>query len=282
MTTRARFARLALGLSLAMIAWFAIAMFGAKLGLWRPITGFATLTMTPALPLLGLTGLLGAAALVATLFRAPRTGWLAALVALAIPAAVFAGLGALRSQAASVPFIYDVATDTADPPMFSTALAKEREEDGANALNPYDAPLGQFDKWKGNAAVAERTTAQLIAEGYPGLKPLVVDAEPAKALLAVRRAMNTRGFHDVTVDEQAGIVEGTAEVFWYSFLDDVVVRVRPGPQGGSVIDVRSVSRVGTSDLGVNAERVTDLLQGIRETLADPALAGPAVKADEQE
>ena len=280
MTKRARFARLALVLSLAMIAWFAIAMFGAKLGLWTPITGFAKLTMVPALPLLGLTGLLGLGALIATLIRAPRTGWVAALIALAIPAAVFAGLGALRSQAASVPFIYDITTDTADPPMFSARLVKEREDYGANALNPFDAPLGQFEKWKDTPAVADKTTAQLIASGYPDLKPLVVEAEPDMALRAARQAMNTRGFRAVKLDEKAGTVEGTAEVFWYSFLDDVVVRVRPGAEGGSVIDVRSTSRVGTSDLGVNAERIADLLQGIRDTLANPALAAPEVEATE--
>ena len=272
MTKRARFARLALVLSLGMIAWFAIAMFGAKLGLWSPITGFATLTMTPALPLLGLTALLGAGALIATLIRAPRTGWAAALVALAIPAAVFAGLGALRSQAESVPFIYDITTDTADPPMFSAALVKAREAEGANALNPLDAPLGQFDKWKGTPEVADKSTAQLIAEGYPARKSMTVAASPVDALRAAEQAMETRGFTDVTLDAKTGTVEGTAEVFWYSFLDDVVVRVRPGANGGSVIDVRSTSRVGTSDLGVNAERIADLLQGIGDMLANPALA----------
>lgn len=269
MTRRARFASLALVLSLATIAWFAIAMFGAKLGLWSPITGFATLTMAPALPLLGVTALTGLGALVATLIRAPRTGWLAALVALAIPAAVFAGLGALRSHAASVPLIYDITTDPADPPMFSAALVREREAEGANALNPFDVPLGRFDKWKGNPEVAGKTAAQLIAEGYSDLKPLIVEAAPEVALQAARQAMETRGFHDVTVDAKTGTVEGTAEVFWYSFLDDVVVRVRPGAEGGSVIDVRSTSRVGTSDLGVNADRIADLLQAIRDNLARP-------------
>jgi uncharacterized protein (DUF1499 family) len=271
MTKRARFARIALVLSLAAMAWFAIAMFGAKLGLWTPITAFGTLTMVPALPLLGLTGVLGAAALVATLLRAPRQGWIAALVALALPLAGFGWLASLKAKAESVPFIYDVTTDTADPPTYSQALMNERADYGANALNPFDAPLGQFDKWKGNAAVADKTTAQLIAEGYPALKPLVVEAEPAAALAAAEQAMQTRGFHDITLDEKAGRAEGTDEVFWYSFLDDIVVRVRPGADGGSVIDVRSTSRVGTSDLGVNARRAADLLQGIQDILANPSL-----------
>ena len=129
MTKRARFARLALALSVLSILWFAIAMFGATAGLWKPLTGFSTLTMSamrpiapPSLPLPLLPTLLGVialAALVATLAKKPRTGWFSALVALAIPVALFAGLIGLRNQAQSVPFIHDVATDTADPPQFS-------------------------------------------------------------------------------------------------------------------------------------------------------------------
>ena len=41
-------------------------------------------------------------------------------------------------------------------------------------------------------------------------------------------------------------------------IDDVVVRVRPGAQGGSIVDVRSRSRVGQSDLGANAARIRRL------------------------
>lgn len=270
MTKRARFARLALAASLAMLAWFAIAMFGAKLGMWRPLTAFATLTMAPALPLLAITGLLGAGALVAALIRPPRTGWVAALIAVAIPLAGFGWLASLKAKAESVPFIYDITTDTADPPTYSQAMLSRRTLYGANALNPFDAPLGQFDKWKGNAAMADKTAAELIAKGYPQLKPLVSKAEPATALRAAQQAMETRGFHNISVNEAAGRVEATDEVFWYSFLDDVVVRVRPGEAGGSVIDVRSTSRVGTSDLGVNARRAGDLLRGIEDILADPA------------
>ena len=39
----------------------------------------------------------------------------------------------------------------------------------------------------------------------------------------------------------------------YGFTDDIVIRVRP-EGGGSVVDLRSVSRVGQSDLGTNAAR----------------------------
>jgi len=40
----------------------------------------------------------------------------------------------------------------------------------------------------------------------------------------------------------------------------VIIRVRPAAGGqGSRIDVRSISRVGLSDLGANAKRIEDYL-----------------------
>ncbi len=39
------------------------------------------------------------------------------------------------------------------------------------------------------------------------------------------------------------------------FKDDVHIAVRPGENGGSVLHIRSASRVGYSDLGVNERRV---------------------------
>jgi uncharacterized protein (DUF1499 family) len=59
----------------------------------------------------------------------------------------------------------------------------------------------------------------------------------------------------VAADPAAGRIEATATTFWFGFVDDVVVRVRPAAGGGSRIDVRSVSRVGKSDVGANAKRI---------------------------
>ncbi|MCA6329217.1 MAG: DUF1499 domain-containing protein, partial [Phenylobacterium sp.] len=45
--------------------------------------------------------------------------------------------------------------------------------------------------------------------------------------------------------------------------DDVAVRIRPSATGGSVVDVRSTSRVGLSDLGANAKRIEAFLAGLK-------------------
>jgi uncharacterized protein (DUF1499 family) len=48
--------------------------------------------------------------------------------------------------------------------------------------------------------------------------------------------------------------EATARTPVFYFADDVVVVISPTPNG-SRVDVRSVSRVGRSDEGVNAARI---------------------------
>ena len=78
-------------------------------------------------------------------------------------------------------------------------------------------------------------------------------------VLAVVAAVEAMGLEIVAVDEDAGTVEATDTTFWFGFKDDMVVRVRPAADGGSLVDARSVSRVGMSDLGKNAERILDLL-----------------------
>ena len=73
--------------------------------------------------------------------------------------------------------------------------------------------------------------------------------------------MEEMGFADVTLVANEGSVEGVAETFWFGFKDDVVARVSNGQ-----IDFRSVSRVGMSDLGANAARITELRDAVSARL----------------
>jgi uncharacterized protein (DUF1499 family) len=64
-------------------------------------------------------------------------------------------------------------------------------------------------------------------------------------------------------------IEAVATTRWFGFKDDIVIRISPAANGGSVLDIRSVSRVGLSDLGTNARRIRTFLK----TFSDAALAG---------
>jgi len=74
-----------------------------------------------------------------------------------------------------------------------------------------------------------------------------------KALVAV----DDLGWELVAQDASAGRIEATDTTFWFRFKDDVVIKI---DQQGSdtAVDVRSVSRVGTGDVGANAIRMRKL------------------------
>ena len=101
---------------------------------------------------------------------------------------------------------------------------------------------------------------------YPALDTLVVPAASYDmAFNAALEAVDARGWAIVTSDIESGSIEATQSSFWFDFKDDVLIRVMPEGDG-SRIDVRSVSRVGLSDLGANAKRVRDLLDEIEVRL----------------
>ncbi|MEQ8412250.1 MAG: DUF1499 domain-containing protein [Erythrobacter sp.] len=256
-------ARIALGLALFIPLFLAASALGTKYGAWDWQTGLLALTFGGGLLLIGLALLLAIVSLVLILRKPPRTGWPLALVALLIPLA-FVGLGLSAASKGAANPIHDVATDTADPPQFSSATLEARVRAGANPLNDYSVPLGELDMWREAGIedpLAAQSHAEVIAANYPDLEPLSFDAPRGEALEAVREAMAAAGLADIRKDEEAGRVEGVAETFWFGFKDDVVARIEDGE-----IDLRSVSRVGQSDLGANAERLRELRAAIAERL----------------
>jgi hypothetical protein len=217
---------------------------------------FDILALQPAFSLMSLAALLAAALLVLGI-----VAWIVAgkkglsgerggiATGLLISLAIVAFLGMQYQTAQSVPYIHNISTDTADPPAFDKVIAIrkafERPDRKVNSL-AYDA-----DKL---------APEQLPA--YPQVKTLTVPETQAPTLAASEAVLREMGLEIVNVDEAAGRIEATATTFWFGFKDDVVVRVREGSDGSDV-DVRSVSRVGESDLGANAARILKFLDGLR-------------------
>ena len=77
------------------------------------------------------------------------------------------------------------------------------------------------------------------------------------------------GWDIVAVAPQDLRIEATDTTLLFGFKDDVVVRIRP-QDGGSRVDVRSVSRVGGSDVGTNARRVREYLGKVKEGMPGSA------------
>ena len=83
------------------------------------------------------------------------------------------------------------------------------------------------------------------------------------ALAAAQEA----GWRIVTADKGTGRIEATDTTRWFGFEDDIVVRLTPWG-AGKRIDVRSVSRIGRSDVGTNARRIRRYLERLESDAGD--------------
>ncbi|HBB54909.1 MAG TPA: hypothetical protein DCZ49_01835 [Hyphomonadaceae bacterium] len=239
----------ALTLGIATPALFAIAGLGAKYGLWDWRFGLLTLTRQVG-PILAIGAIIVALAALVMALTAPRSrGLPVALLALALPAATLVRLDMVRRAARDIPPIHDIATDYATPIRFSEAMMQAR---GPTANPVKDAP--EFNG---------RPLAEIVGESYPKLRPIVLDMGPEAASAAVVTAMQSLGWSPYVLDQDQIQIEASETSFWYGFVDDVAVTVAPTPDGGSILQMRSVSRVGQSDLGANAKRLEKLGEAIQ-------------------
>jgi uncharacterized protein (DUF1499 family) len=176
---------------------------------------------------------------------AGRRGIILAACGFLIALAVSGVPWSLQHQSRQVPAIHDITTDPDDPPRFESLLS----------LRKAMANGAEY----GGRNVASR---QRVA--YPDIVPLEVPLSPPAAFKAALSAARGLGWEVIHADEGSGLIEATATTFWFGFKDDVIVRIVPAMKG-SRIDVRSVSRVGKSDLGTNANRIRKFFKSIRGT-----------------
>ncbi|MEE3108941.1 MAG: DUF1499 domain-containing protein [Pseudomonadota bacterium] len=165
------------------------------------------------------------------------------LLGSALSLAVLVQMGGQFALARNVPAIHDISTDPVDPPAFVAVVPLR-----ASAPNGFD-----YDR---------ETLAPLMAEHYADLAPLVIDADPAAVFSRAEAVVAAQGWTLVASDPAGGLIEAYDQTALYGFIDDVVIRIRAlGPRQAQV-DVRSVSRVGQSDLGANAARIRAFLAAL--------------------
>lgn len=261
---RSTLARLILILALLLPVYFAVAALGSRFGIfdWKFGLGTMIIQWGPRL----IIGVLAVAVLIliATLVKAPRKGWRSAVVAVLIPAAALGYLGWVRAQSEDIPPIHDISTRPADPPAFSPQLLAQRAlTEDVNPVVDLTVPMASLEKYQGPrfADMADQSLGAVAAEAYPDIQPLTTNATPATVFAAALTEAQSQGWTIVSQDPAAGTLSATATTFWFGFKDDVAVRVR-AEGSGSVIDVRSTSRVGLSDLGANAARIESYLAGV--------------------
>ena len=204
----------------------------AYLELVRPLVGFV---------LFALGGLVSVVLAVGAIIRLARgRGLNLGSATSLVVAAVFVGL---MLSGSDHPRINDFTTDTNDPPAFVFAATLPPNQ-GRDLSYPAS-----------NAAIQQQCCADL--------RGVQLSVPPAEAALRVQRLAETQPSWRVThANADAGTVEAVATSRLFHFEDDVVVRIRPAA-GGSVVDMRSKSRDGQGDMGVNAARIRQFMVALR-------------------
>lgn len=224
-----------------------VAAIGSALELWGFRAGLTALRYlffaAAAGAVLGLVGLVMA--------RRRAKLMLANLFALVVALGFVLYLGNLVRIAKSVPAIHDASTDLNDVPQFSRL--KVRADNLENIPDEGKAEL--------KALAPEERWKALHRAHYGDLRTIRLATPPAQTVRRVAALASERGWETALVDEDQ--VEATETSTFFRFKDDVVVRVRPAPGGGSLVDMRSISRVGGSDVGMNAKRIRTFLADLQ-------------------
>lgn len=171
-----------------------------------------------------------------------KGAWAAIILSLT----VICVMGYWMFRASHYPPIHDITTDTKDPPAF-----------GKIAVLRADAP--------NDISYGGEETAKQQHQHYPEIETLILDEAYDKAFDRALKAAKKQNWEKiVSVSKETGRIEAFDKIPWFGFIDDVVIRICPAAQPGrSKIDIRSVSRVGKGDLGVNAGRIQNYLDTVR-------------------
>ena len=279
---RMKVAAFSLAVSIFAVLWFMIAALGTKFGWWGWQVGLGQMTIgTGPKIAIGAVGLSLIAQVIA-LIKAPRVQpFIIALAATLIAAMCMFRLIGMGTQANALPPLHEVQTDWSDPVPFSAAILEARKTDGAmNAIE--DAPKivlpgpGYLERWPGLngrlvSEVQEEAEAQEAGKRnvYPKLAPLYFSGSPTELAALTTKLISKKGWKIVTPAPDNGdtgeeiIIEATATSGWFGFKDDVAIRIRP-VESATRVDMRSISRVGLSDLGLNSKRVSGFMYDLQD------------------
>ena len=230
--------------AVGVAALFVLGVGLAHLRIVPPLAGFGMFTLSGAIGLIVLAGVaIGR-------MRGTSNSLLhdAAIVVVCLMPVVLLIAGA--SRVLRYPRINDVTTDIEDPPAFH-AIAALPENRSRTLVFPDDF-------------------RDAIRTAYPDLEPLVESGTEENAdrdIIAARDlAKNRKGWKIVNVDPATRSLECVVESTAFRFRDYVVVRVTY-ENHRIRIDMRSKSRDGKSDLGVNAHRIESFLDALQRTIA---------------
>lgn len=228
---------------------------GSKFDVWNYNIGFAMLSVSLILAIFGLVA--AAIGLVLALRRKESQRLFGLLFSGLLCGVTLGYLGSHTMRMFEYPPINDVTTDLVNPPQFFVTCHPDIGCKSSNPrpINPKFAELQDKHYPDIVSWVAPTTRQQMV--------PIAAKAMQKIGLDATRDSLINRKKDGVILGQSQ--LEAEATSFWFGFVDDVVVRITNDETTNqkTVVDIRSTSRVGVADLGVNAERIRALLNEIK-------------------
>jgi len=145
------------------------------------------------------------------------------------------------------PRINDVSTNIENPPSFVAALQATPNMERDMSFPEKNGPI--------------------IREAYLNVRPLILDEPLDQAFQRIEALAKIQpGWMITRRDAEARTVEGEATTSIFRFVDDFVIRVSD-QEGKARIDMRSKSRDGLVDAGINAKRIQMYFEQLENTTA---------------
>ena len=222
-------------LGLAVIVTIVASGVGSRLGWWHFTVGLQVSEW--AAYGAAVAFVLSAVGLFQTRPGAARRGLVVALLGLLVALPPVAMAIQWEYATRIYPPINDISTNTEDAPVFW------------DMPNPTDYPGAK--------------SAALQRAAYPDLAPLKLAMPPDQAFAQALAVAKDKGWVIVASVPAEGRIEATATSLLYGFTDEVAIRVKASDAGAQV-DVRSRSRIGRIDRGVNAKRIRTYVAALHE------------------
>lgn len=227
---------------LLAIALLAAGVVGAHWGIMLPLIGFSTFLLGTLMGLIAV--ILGVIGIFLTRSPTRAAGRPRAVIGTVLGVVAILPVLLIIVTSPKVPPINDITTDFDNCPEFTHA-----QQLNANAGRDM-----KYDR----AKYADR---QL--QGYGPLPPLKMAQGPDDAFKIVDQTAKGMPTWVLTVeDPTTHTIEGYDTSKLFRFNDDFVIVIRPGDGGGSLIEMRSKSRDGIGDQGVNHKRIENFFATI--------------------
>ena len=233
-------------IALVLLAIYPIAIAAARLDVWHFRNSFLLFVVA------AIAGFIVLVLSVLKMSRGDRQDSKALVISVVATLIPLIFLGSNIVKAKDFPFIHDISTDVNNPPML-TAAKTDRVE-GDHSVN-YEGP----------------ELAALQKAGYPDLTSLVLSDTPQQVFERSLSIVQGNGWNVLASNDQQPplTIEAVDTSLLFGFKDDIVIRIQSiqtsEGKPATVVDVRSMSRQGKSDLGVNAKRIKQLLAQIQAT-----------------